>query len=88
MGNLALITPNMLWEPWQKVARWTATHGRKYRGPSAVSVWQKPGAVQIDFHNATGTWGTWLDLTPDEALRLAGNLLSAARKATAAVVED
>ena len=87
MSNLALVPE---WSPWQKIARWAATHGRIVEGPRDVSVWWRKtgaGVVSLTLHNATGTWSTWVNLTPDEALRLANNLISAVRKADQAGLE-
>lgn len=80
--TLSLVT----WEPWKKIVRWSATHGRYSTGPYSVSVWYKRNPVplvNLTLHNRTSTWSTWLDLTPDEALRLAHNILTAVRKAQA-----
>jgi hypothetical protein len=82
---LEMVTPT--WHPWQKVTKFAGTYGRKKEGPASVSVWQRPGQVQLDFHNAHGTWATWLNLTPDEALRVAQGLIKAARAASAATTE-
>lgn len=82
MGSqmLELVTP--VWHPWEKVTRF-AVKAKRRKGPSAVSVWQRPNTVQLDLHNSQGTWSTWVNLTPDEALRTAQALIKAARAASA-----
>jgi len=84
MSNLALVPQ---WEPWKKITKFVGTHGRYFTGPHGISVWYKRDLVNLTLHNRTGTWSTWLDLTPDEALRVAQNLINAARKAQSAVAE-
>lgn len=83
MGSPTLELVTVPWHPWTRVTRFTGTLGRQKKGPAAVSVWTRPNQVQIDLHNKTGTWATWLNLTPDEALRVAQGLIKAARAATA-----
>lgn len=81
-------TSSSPWHPWTKITKFTAKHGRKFHGPAKVSVWHKPNTVQLDFHNHNETWGTWLNLTPDEALRVAQGLIKGARAATSSQDED
>lgn len=73
------------WVPWTKLTRWRAKHGNQVEGPASVSVWHKPGLVNVAFHNSMGTWSTDMDFTIDESLRLAGNIITAARRAQAQV---
>lgn len=81
MSNLAVV-PNW-YEPWKKLKVIKTTFGRTKKGPHHAAVYWRTNQVDVTLVNKTGSWSTWLTMTPDEGLELAQTLIEAARLAMA-----